>query len=182
MFIEVKTLVATLTPWLVLLNDIKYFRGVSVGNWQVWSRQTSSCCIQQPVSASVSHEDGCLLFLPPPSPHSSSFSPAAFCFSSRNPECLFCFVFSPVSSFSLPFPPTHVLSGLFFCCFHAELEFIRIWIETCRHMKKGKYYLNWGIKNPELSCFFFRVLSPCFLKERVLYCLGNPVYCCHRCI
>lgn len=58
-----------------------------------------------------------------------------------------------------------------FRCFHSELELIRIWIETCRHMKKGKYYLNWGIKNPELS-FVFRVLS-LFLKGTCTLLLGQ---------
>lgn len=194
-------LVATHTAWflthfLLILSptceSYKYYEGISVSNWCRFgweispASRASSCWKQQPVSTSVSHEDGCILLPKLPPPNSSSFSPAAFCFPSE--ESRMSLLFTPPS-----LPPILLFSstntciiwtfffGHFFCfVFHAELEFIKQ-IKTRKHMKK-RVNTTWigDLKTQRLG--FFRVLSPCFLKERVLYCLGNPVYCCHRCI
>ena len=105
----------------------------------------------------------------------------------RNPEC-----HSFYFSISSPYPPLllrlhqHMYYLDFFFViffvlfFMLNLNFIKQ-IKTHKHMKK-RVNTTWigDLKTQRLG--FFRVLSPCFLKERVLYCLGNPVYCCHRCI
>lgn len=111
---------------------------------------------------SVCQQDGCLLL-----------SPAA-------PECH--------SSALLFLQHMYYLDWSYFFFFHAELEFIKKQIKNMQNTweKKGKYYLNWGLKNPDVEflLFFFcfpRSLS-LFLKGTCTFnCLGNPVYCCHRC-
>lgn len=99
---------------------------------------------------------------PPPQPDcSSSFSPAAFCSPLRNPECHSCYF------------PLHLLPPL--CLLHQHLYYLDFYFchfflflffmlnlnllrnKSKKHAntrKKGKYYLNWGLKNPEFRFFF----------------------------
>ena len=59
-----------------------------------------------------------------------------------------------------------------FCFFMLNLNLLRNKSKTCKtHEKKGKYYLNWGLKNPDVW-FFSRSLS-LFLKGTCTLLLGQ---------
>lgn len=136
-------------------------------------RQVAAAAAAASSSQSVSHEDGCL----PDTTPTPFFFFLTCCISFSSEESrlsLLTFALS-ISSSCLFFLHQHIYY-LDFChfvifCFHAELEFIKKQIETRKYMKKGKYYLNWGLKNPEFR-FFSRSLS-LFLKGTCTLLLGQ---------